>query len=73
VSGHNGALKIVKHLGERNVSLEFVLDEGKRSTPLFLLLKITRYSCTSTGGVIAEQILKQVSKPVALVGIAEKV
>lgn len=51
VSGHNGALKIVKHLGERNVSLEFVLDEG---------------------GVIAEQILKQVSKPVALVGIAEK-
>jgi carboxypeptidase PM20D1 len=28
VSGRNGAMKIVEHLRQRNVQLEFVLDEG---------------------------------------------
>jgi len=51
VSGLNGALKIVHHFRQRNLTLEFVLDEG---------------------GSMTSAILKQVSKNVALVGIAEK-
>lgn len=51
VGGSNGATKIAELLRERNVELEYVLDEGL---------------------AITDGILPDISKPVALVGIAEK-
>ena len=51
VGGHGGAAKIAELLGERNVELEYVLDEGL---------------------AITDGVLPDISKPVALIGIADK-
>ncbi|KQT10756.1 M20 family peptidase [Ramlibacter sp. Leaf400] len=51
ISGLRGALAIVKHLQQRQVRLEFVLDEGS---------------------VITEGIIPGITRPVALIGLAEK-
>lgn len=51
VGGHSGAAKIAELLRERNVELEYVLDEGL---------------------AITDGVLPDISKPVALIGIADK-
>jgi carboxypeptidase PM20D1 len=81
VSGLQGALKIVQHLRQRNVTLEFVLDEGTcHAHRTFTRTHARAHVGVSrspglrwlTGGSMTSGILKQVSKTVALVGIAEK-
>jgi len=51
IGGSQGAVKIAELLRSRNITFEFVLDEG---------------------GVIVNRIIPGTSKPVALMGIAEK-
>ena len=51
IGGHSGAAKIAALLGERNVELEYILDEGL---------------------TISEGVLPDITKPVALIGIADK-
>ena len=51
IGGHGGAAKIAELLRERNVELEYVLDEGL---------------------AITDGVLPDISRPVALIGIADK-